>query len=82
MHVDTSKNRNGTQYVRTTHQKVRSNDLLTVASLVTRDSWRGSVCSVSLRWGRSAKMSIYSGFLYAKFFDCGVSHTEGPFAPW
>jgi hypothetical protein len=23
--------------------------------------------------GHSAKMSIYSGFLYAKIFDCGVS---------
>ena len=29
--------------------------------------------------GHSAKMSIYSGFLYAKFFDCGVS-PDDPFS--
>ena len=30
-----------------------------------------------LPWGHSAKMSVYSGILYPKFFDCGVSPALG-----
>jgi hypothetical protein len=33
---------------------------------------------VALGKGHSAKMSFYSGILYAKFFFCGVSQAELP----
>ncbi len=43
------------------------------ASVVVSDKVLCSVQCARCR-GHSAKMSFYSWILYAKFFDCGVSH--------